>query len=148
MLATGQVLAGQADVGPKWGRWQQMARRWAAPSTQAPSSPQCQPPNFSLFFPSLQLIFTMGEKKSDAISLHFTLKQVTPAPSKKHPTDGSGPLCSEKQQTSWAIGKLLKSHASCRGKGFKLLCSEQHRSEESESRFGFWLYDSKRKQVT
>lgn len=97
MLAARQVLAGQADADPKLGRWRQMAPKWAAPSTQASSSPQCQPPNLSLFFPSLQLIFIMqGEKKSDAISLHFTLKQVTPAPSKKHPTDGSGPLRSEK----------------------------------------------------
>ena len=99
MLAARQVLAGQADAGPKLGRWRQMAPRWAAPGPQAPSSPQCQPPNLSLFFPSLQIIFTMRgkkKKKSDAISLHFTLKQVTPAPSKNHPTDGSGTLRSEK----------------------------------------------------
>lgn len=125
MLVAGQVLAGQADV-PKLGRWPQTGRRLPLHSSSfLPTMSASQHAPCVLL--SLQVIFTTGGKKKDAISLHSTLKQVTLAPSKKHPTDGSGPLCSEKQQTSWAVGRLLKFHASCRSNGLKLLGPEWQR---------------------
>lgn len=74
MVAAGgrQVLAGQAEVGPKLGRWQQMAPRWAALGIPAPSFPSCQSPNLGLFFPSLPLIFIMGGKKGCYFSAFYT----------------------------------------------------------------------------
>ena len=114
MLAARQVLAGQADAGPKLGRWRQMAPRWAAPSPQAPSSPQCQPPNLSLFFPSLQLIFTMrGEKKRKVMLFLCILpwNKSHQLPQKTTQQMALVPCARRNSKTSRAAGRWLKSHA-------------------------------------
>lgn len=69
----------------------------AQPSSSLLPTVSASQPQFVLPIPAAYFYHAGGKKKkSDAISLHFTLKQVTPAPSKNHPTDGSGTLRSEK----------------------------------------------------
>lgn len=98
---------GQVEATCKLDRWQQMAPGQAAPRTGSFLPCSSSLPTSLCSSHLCRLFLPRRGKKSDAISLHVSLKRVTPASSKKHPTDGCAPWCSEEQQHTQAVSRFL-----------------------------------------